>query len=91
MRAKRDPLGRRGVNPSIPTKMGLGLLLMALSFVLMWQSAQGEARETSVPFQGTGVPAPLVVNARGQVCEAKEGKEPEPFHAGRLFYRLVSE
>jgi proton-dependent oligopeptide transporter, POT family len=79
-------LGRRGLNPSVPTKMGLGLTLMALAFALMWAAARYEAQETSVPFRGANLPAALVVNGHGKVCLVKEGKEPEPCHAGRLFF-----
>lgn len=82
-------LGRRGLDPSIPTKMGIGLLAMALAFGLMWIGAEREARETSVAFQGP-LPAPLVANAQGQVCRAEDGKEPVPYHAGRLFFDASS-
>lgn len=79
-------LGRRGLNPSIPVKMALGLLLMTLAFALMIGAAAREARSTSVAFQGAELPGPLVVNERNQVCKPGKDKAPAPYDAGRLFY-----
>ncbi|CAN5464020.1 hypothetical protein BH10PLA2_BH10PLA2_22480 [soil metagenome] len=79
-------LSRRGVNPSIPTKMALGLLLMALAFGLMLVGASREAQSTSVGFSGK-LPPTLTVNEQGQLC--RRGRPGEPSHiyaAGRLFY-----
>jgi POT family proton-dependent oligopeptide transporter len=78
-------LERRRCNPSIPTKMGLGLLLMALAFAVLWGAGTHEAQETRLAFPG-GLPAGLVVNTEGQLCRAQDGKEPEPYDAGRLFF-----
>jgi proton-dependent oligopeptide transporter, POT family len=79
-------LGRRGLNPSIPTKIGLGLVLMSLAFALMMAAGRREAGGSSVLYQGADLPAPLVLNAGGQVCREEGGKEPQPYHAGRLVY-----
>lgn len=83
-------LGRRGLNPSIPTKMALGLLLMTLAFAAMIGAAAREAESTSVVFQGAGLPAPLVLNERNQVCMKEKDQPPVPYDAGRLFYDPVS-
>lgn len=79
-------LGRRGLNPSIPAKMALGLILMTLAFALMIAAAGREAQSTSVAFQGSELPGPLVVNERNQVCKAEKDKAPTPYDAGRLFH-----
>ncbi len=79
-------LGSRGINPSIPTKMAIGLLLMALAFVLMVGGAGREARATSVPYPGT-LPGALLVNDQGQLCrQAAPGESPHVYAAGRLHY-----
>jgi POT family proton-dependent oligopeptide transporter len=71
---------------SIPAKMALGLVFMALSFVVMLGAASGEARQSSVQLSSGGLPAALTVNDRGQVCRAEKGKPPLPYDASRLFY-----
>jgi proton-dependent oligopeptide transporter, POT family len=81
-------LGRRGLNPSIPTKMGLGLLLMTLAFAVMIGAARREAQSTSVPLKE--LPPPLTVNQQGQVCKADGDTPPVPYDAGRLFYDASS-
>ena len=43
-------LDRRGLNPSMPAKMAIGLLFMSLAFGLMIVAAQRENGPTSVPF-----------------------------------------
>src|SRR5262249_17734972 len=83
-------LGRRGLNPSIPTKMGLGLLLMTLAFAVLIVAATREAQATSVAWKGANLPAPLVVNQHGQICKAEKDKEPAPYDAGRLYYDASS-
>jgi POT family proton-dependent oligopeptide transporter len=79
-------LGRRGLDPSIPVKMALGLLLMTLAFALMIGAAWREGGTTTVALQGPGLPKALAVNDQGQVCKVEEGKLPMPYDAGRLFY-----
>jgi len=79
-------LGRRGLNPSIPAKMALGLLLMTVAFALMIGAATRESQSTSVAFQGAALPTPLVLNDRHQVCKQEQDKAPTPYDAGRLFY-----
>jgi POT family proton-dependent oligopeptide transporter len=77
-------LARRGLNPSIPVKMALGLLLMVLAFGLMFVAAGREGRQSSVRLPaGTALPGPLVVNDQGQLCRAEDGR---PYDGGRLFY-----
>jgi POT family proton-dependent oligopeptide transporter len=71
---------------------------MALAFALMVWAASREAQSRSVPLQGAGLPAPLVVNdqrdqrqvcrfvnSKGEVCRPEEGQL-TPYDAGRLFY-----
>lgn len=79
-------LSRRGLNPSTPAKIGIGLVLMALAFSLMMAAGEREGGETIVSCECTRLPAPLVVNAQGQLCKTENDKQPEPLHAGRLFY-----
>ncbi len=83
-------LGRRGLNPSIPTKMALGLLLMALAFGLMAGGAVREAVQTSVPYRGASLPPSLVVNAQRQLCRAQALGDPLPYAAGCLYCDLSS-
>lgn len=78
-------LDRRGLNPSIPVKMGLGVLLMALAFGVMVLAAQREAQPSSVPLPG-GLPSGLMVDAQNQVCPSEEGKPGAPVAAGRLHF-----
>src|SRR5262249_35028362 len=79
-------LGRRGINVSIPAKMGLGLLLMALSFaVLLWASYR-EAQPHSASFPAGKLPEPVAVNDKGQVCRVADGKLGDPYDGGRLFF-----
>lgn len=82
-------LDRRGLNPSIPVKMGLGVLLMALAFGVMVLAAQREALPSAVPLPG-GLPPGLTVNAQNQVCPVEEGQAGAPFNAGRLTFDASS-
>jgi POT family proton-dependent oligopeptide transporter len=79
-------LDRRGFNPSIPAKMGLGLLLMALAFGLMLVASWREAQPTSVPLVGGRLPDSLAINEQGQICRVMEGTTGQPYAAGRLFH-----
>jgi proton-dependent oligopeptide transporter, POT family len=79
-------LDRFKLNPSIPVKMALGLLLMTLAFALMIGAAWREGQATTVALEGSPLPGPLTVNDRGQICKVEEGKPPTPYAAGRLFY-----
>lgn len=82
-------LGRRGMNPSIPTKMALGLMLMTMAFLVMIGAAKRESQTTTATYSGPQFPAPIVVNARGQICKYVydlDGEKRIPYHAGRLFF-----
>lgn len=79
-------LGRRGLNPSIPAKMGLGLLLMALSFAILLAASYREAQPRSVSFPAGRLPDAVAVNDQGQVCRLTDGKPGEPYDGGRLFF-----
>jgi POT family proton-dependent oligopeptide transporter len=76
-------LARRGLNPSIPTKMALGLVFMCLSMAVMVASAKQEDRPLRVPL--AHLPKEIELNDKNQLCENKEG-ELVPYHAGRLKY-----
>jgi POT family proton-dependent oligopeptide transporter len=80
-------LDRRTLNPSVPTKMALGLVLMGLSLGIMVFAGMRENRLTTVPFAGE-LPPSMGVNAEGQLApRSEDGKQFEdPFHAGRLKY-----
>ncbi|MBY0522356.1 MAG: peptide MFS transporter [Gemmataceae bacterium] len=79
-------LERRGLNPSIPLKMVLGILFMAGAFALMLGAADREGRVSSVQFQGP-MPDGVMLNAQGQLCDEDEKtKALKPFDAGRLRY-----
>ncbi len=77
-------LARRGLNPSIATKMALGVLLMALAMGLMTWSAQRENGATTVSYTGS-IPDGVYVNDQHQLCR-KEDDHLVPFHQGRLTY-----
>jgi POT family proton-dependent oligopeptide transporter len=78
-------LDSRGWQPSIPTKMVLGLVFMSLSMIVMVAAANRENRSTSVPLQGDKLPASLIVTEDGKIGQEKNGKV-ELFHAGRLTF-----
>jgi len=83
-------LGRRGRNPSIPTKMVLGILFMLSAFVLMMGAAKSEDKATVVNYSGE-LPAAFIVSDQGQlkfIPKDEQGKplEPRQFVAGRLRY-----
>ncbi len=78
-------LDSRGWQPSIPTKMVLGLVFMSLSMMVMMAAANRENRSTSVPLQGDKLPSSLTVTADGKIGQEKNGKV-ELFHAGRLTF-----
>jgi POT family proton-dependent oligopeptide transporter len=79
-------LGARGINPSIPTKMATGLLLLALAFVLMIGGAAREAQATSVAYPGP-LPEALFITEPGQLGRrAAPGEGPHVYAAGRLRY-----
>jgi dipeptide/tripeptide permease len=77
-------LDRRGLNPSVPGKMGIGLLLIGSAFGLMIVAAQRENGATEVAFNGA-LPPQLKLNSANQLCE-EERSELKPYQAGRLTY-----
>jgi dipeptide/tripeptide permease len=81
-------LGRRGWNPSTPTKMAVGILLMASAFAVMIWAAQYESGATSVALApDQELPPEIGVNSLGQLYHREaSGKSEPPYHAGRLTY-----
>jgi POT family proton-dependent oligopeptide transporter len=84
-------LDRRGANPSIPTKMALGVVLMGLSLVVMVLAAQKENQPSSIMLKLDKLPEGIGVNEHGQLAHEealKDGskKLDEPYHSGRLTY-----
>jgi dipeptide/tripeptide permease len=77
-------LDRRGLNPSVPGKMAIGLLLISSAFGLMIFAAQRENGPTEVTFNGE-LPAQIKLNSENQLCE-EERTELKPYQAGRLTY-----
>lgn len=77
-------LGRHGLDPSIPTKMGLGVLFMGLAFVLMLGAARSEDQPSSAALAGDKLPEPLRVNDLGQVSRVDDKGRLQPFAAGRV-------
>lgn len=78
-------LARRGLNPGIPVKMALGLLLVALAFGVMVAASKVEGKVASASYPATVLPKPLETNPAGQVCKTEEG-ELQPYNAGRLYF-----
>lgn len=76
-------LGRRGWNPSIPTKMALGLVLMGLGFVLMIYAGERENLPSEIAYRGP-LPEQIKLTEQQQLATAEEGKGLEAYHAGRL-------
>ncbi len=77
-------LDRRGLNPSVPTKMAIGVLLMSSSFGLMIVAAQRENQPARVSFSGP-LPSEIKLSPSDQLC-AEEDHELKPYQAGRLTY-----
>jgi dipeptide/tripeptide permease len=63
-------LDKMGIQPSIPTKMVLGLALMLLSVVVMVGAAKQEGKESAVAIQGDGLPTADSPNEAGALCAA---------------------
>ncbi len=80
-------MDRRGINPSIPTKMAFGLVLMGLSLAVMVFAGMREDQPTKVTLASSELPSQLAINKEGQLLPAPAPKkESEPFNAGRLTY-----
>ncbi len=75
-------LDSRGWQPSIPTKMVLGLLFMSLAMTIMVGAANRENYSTEVALQGDKLPDALKVE-NGKIGVEEKGQV-ELFHAGRL-------
>ena len=85
-------LHRRGLQPSTPTKMVLGLVGVALAFGVMWPAAHLENGPSSAPL--AAVPSPLAVDEEGFVYgQNDEGDAAERvyFGAKRLRYDAASQ
>jgi POT family proton-dependent oligopeptide transporter len=83
-------LDRRGVQPSIPMKMFLGLVMMTASVAVMIGSSYAENGSCSAVLKGE-LPKGIVVNeasqpAPNQVGSRNKAGEWEPYQAGRLTY-----
>src|SRR5262249_5020388 len=74
----------RGWNPSIPTKMALGVLLMSLSFAVMIGAARREDQPSSVQLRNEQLPTAIVLNDLQQLGHREANGELRPYHAGRL-------
>ncbi|MBV9126185.1 MAG: peptide MFS transporter, partial [Planctomycetes bacterium] len=81
-------LERRRFNPSIATKMGLGLVFMALSVAVMISAARQEDRPSTTPLQEDHLPGTVGVNAKQQLYhQTPDNPQGEPpYHSGRLFF-----
>lgn len=76
-------LDRRGMQPSIPMKMALGLFFMSASMVVMIAAANQEHQRTTVTWAAGQLPEGIGLTKSNQLIK-KDGHE--PFHAGRLTY-----
>jgi POT family proton-dependent oligopeptide transporter len=76
-------LARRGWNPSIPTKMAIGVLLVGVSFALMIGASERENQPSE--FRLSSLPQGIFLNSENQLC-SKTDEGLKPFHAGRLVY-----
>jgi amino acid/peptide:H+ symporter len=79
-------LDRRGLQPSIPMKMFLGLVLMSLSMAVMMGAANQENRRTVVPWTSADLPTGVVTTPANQLAHPTKSGEAEVFHAGRLTF-----
>ncbi|HUU83634.1 MAG TPA: peptide MFS transporter [Phycisphaerae bacterium] len=78
-------LGRWGLEPSTPTKMVMGLALVAVAFAVMWPAATRENRRAAVPL--AALPEGLKADQDGVVySEEAGGGEPVYYGAKRLRY-----
>jgi dipeptide/tripeptide permease len=77
-------LDRRGLNPSVPLKMAIGLLLISLAFGLMIVAAERENGPTDVSFNGS-LPSQIKLSPSNQLS-GEEDHALKPYQAGRLTY-----
>ncbi len=76
-------LDRRGMQPSIPLKMALGLIFMSASMAIMLGAAADENRAMTSIGWNKALPAGIVASEDGTLAH-KAGAGTEPFHAGRI-------
>lgn len=81
-------LDKRGKQPSIPTKMFVGLVFMSLSMATMMGAAAQEGKSTSVTVQGGKLPDALTVQGDLVGVKDKDGVF-KPFHAGLMTYNAA--
>jgi POT family proton-dependent oligopeptide transporter len=77
-------LARRGVNPSTPTKMAIGVLLLSVSFALMMGAARNENLPTSVQLKSDHLPEAIELRGDSLWTKATEDEQARPCQAGRL-------
>ena len=75
-------LDQRGWNPSVPTKMAFGVMLMGLAFALM--IAAGVQENGASTTHLAQLPPSIKLNAAKQLCAEEDGRL-YPYQAGRLF------
>ncbi len=78
-------LDRRSLQPSIPLKMTIGLLLVSGSMVVMSCAANQENQRTTMAYKNTALPKGIELTDKNQVA-IKRGEVLEPTHAGRLLF-----
>jgi POT family proton-dependent oligopeptide transporter len=78
-------LARRGWNPSIPTKMAVGVLFASAGMGIMAWSAVYENGPTTVSYAGP-LPPGVAVNGKGQLGIGEKEEDLEPVQKGRLTY-----
>jgi POT family proton-dependent oligopeptide transporter len=79
-------LARRNLNPSTPTKMALGLVLMGLGLFVMIGAASQENMPSDAPFKGDQLPEQIGLTEANQLAHKANDGKLEPYHAGRLIY-----
>jgi dipeptide/tripeptide permease len=78
-------LGRRGLNPSIPTKMAIGVLFVGFAFAVMIGAARREDQPSR--FHLESLPEGIYLNDGDQIClMPPDSDERVPFFGGRLTY-----
>ncbi len=77
-------LGRRGLQPSTPTKMAMGLALVVVAFGVMWPAANVENGGSSAPL--ASMPSGVLVDAEGFVYTIDDDADNEYYGAKRLRY-----
>jgi POT family proton-dependent oligopeptide transporter len=81
-------LARRGWNPSIPTKMAFGVLLVAIGFAFMIGASERENQPSEFSL-ASPLPRGIELNSENQLSSRTDG-ELKPFQAGRMVYHPES-